>query len=731
MLELSRWARFSALLLILGWTRPQAQGILTLNAHLYDHDYGEFNDEFDETGVWKCAYDSHKYAPGMVQDTLSFDPVKGKKIPHRGNVNVCSDSLEKWFDPSLAKAAACGNIFLQNVGTASVPVWKFQDNQFFPVDSISRQTHWTKAGGGRLDNDYAYCMEINAGMVYHGGETMKFNGDDDLWVYLDNRLAVDQGGIHYAMESVTRLDSLPFLAGKQGRNLDLDIYFCSRQPGTAVFGMETNIDLKPLPVKSLQIVDTAGKQLDAQDIVVGKTRLCARALFQLPGEEVCGNYKIPKGLTFLAADWDLNGQTLSQDGGSDCLDLDPADFADNTRLNLTAKAAAKTSRISLTLLRVAHPRAGILQGDGRAESVVLDLDSASGPVRDGLQVRFNVAGKPVSAFVYPQTVSAAGGGAQTLSGPVDDLGAPAWGLTGFTGLAATTRQYLFGHQVNSAVELRDGVRPVLTEAKFHWGTPGSYPAYLEVLVSEPLSAPAPTAALFQAKRSDNEALNLDATAESCPASAPGCFRLALSEAMVAALVSGDSLSLSALAADSAGNTARPHFVSLEIPVNLGGTAGQLRFLENPVVGAPFVATAAAGLIPVSPSKIPLLDRESDRTLAEAHGPVLMVPTTVPLLRIRLRFHDHLGGFVNSAEREFTLDDWDRIKAASPGDTTWVRLMWYPVSRIGGKLGTGAYIVEGEMFSRDGAMVPGQGGEIVRVRGASYRLDPKLFGYIRD
>ena len=136
MLEFSRWARVSALLLILAEVQSQAQDILALNARLYDRDYGDFNGEFDDNGVGNCNYDVHKYATGMVQDSLAFDPAKGKKIPRRGSVNVCSDSLEKWFDPAFAKAASCGNIFLQNVGTAANPVWKFQDNQFLSLIHI-------------------------------------------------------------------------------------------------------------------------------------------------------------------------------------------------------------------------------------------------------------------------------------------------------------------------------------------------------------------------------------------------------------------------------------------------------------------------------------------------------------------------------------------------------------------------------------------------------------------
>ena len=89
----------------------------------------------------------------------------------------------------------------------------------------------------------------------------------------------------------------------------------------------------------------------------------------------------------------MNGKTLSMDGGQACLDLDPATFPNNTRINLTAKAEEHTSRISLTLIRLATPLSGRLTGAGRAEAVEVRLDTAAGSAKDGLELRFDFAGR--------------------------------------------------------------------------------------------------------------------------------------------------------------------------------------------------------------------------------------------------------------------------------------------------------------------------------------------------
>jgi fibro-slime domain-containing protein len=703
-----------------------AQDYLALKARWYDHDYDDFG-AFSATRVTGCTHNVNGLTRGMVQDTLIFDAALGKKYPRRGAVDDCSADLEKWFDPAQSRLAACGNLFFRNVGDTARPVWRFDEPEFFPVDSISRQRRITLPDGSLVANDYAYCMEINAALTYKGGETLKIRGDDDTWVFLDNRLAVDQGGIHFAQDGTVALDTLPFLKGKLGRTMDLDVYYCSRQPGTAVFGMEAAAQLKPLSVKSLQITDSAGNALTSKDILVGKTRLCARASYQSPGEEICGNYKTPPDLSFLAADWDLNGKTLSMMGGQACLELDPADFPNNTRINLTAKADGQISRISLTLIRLARPRTGLILGDGRAESVEVGLDSAGGPASDGLQIGFDFAGVRRSAWIMPDAARP-----WTLSGRLEEENIGPFGITGFLPLPADTRQTIFTRVSDRQLSLGDGVSPVLTGAWFRWGLMNGNPAYLDIQVSESLAGSGDSLAGSLAWKRSGSGLPdpADSGAVGVKVSENRYF-LSLPESVARGLRSGDSVSLSGSASDSRGNHARPHYIPLLFPRNPDETVGDLRLRTNPVRGPAFIPAGGRGaLIPVDGFNRPLGSDAAEAHLAEAGGPVLEIPTLVPLARIQLGFHDHLGTFVNAAERDFSASDWDAMRAASPGDTTWVRLMWYPVSRSGGRLGTGAYVVQGRLWTREG-LANGPDGEKVQVKAATYLVRPRLFGYLRD
>ncbi|WP_290762647.1 fibro-slime domain-containing protein [Fibrobacter sp. UBA4297] len=90
-------------------------------------------------------------------------------------------------------------------------------------------------------HNYGFAMKIQAEFVYVKGQYFEFNGDDDVWVFINNKLVVDIGGQHRKVKKSVNLDDLGLTPGE---TYPFHIFYAERKRTQSNFMMRTSIDLK-------------------------------------------------------------------------------------------------------------------------------------------------------------------------------------------------------------------------------------------------------------------------------------------------------------------------------------------------------------------------------------------------------------------------------------------------------------------------------------------------------
>lgn len=196
----------------------------------------DFKSGAGDTGPWfEGAIDG--VVTGLVEASLN-DATKDPLRTGKATSSMPGDPawFFNWYNDTAINQSANYALTLDNGGSGNV--YSFSSNSFFPIDG-------QLFGNQGNSHNYHFTYELHTDFTYTGGETFTFTGDDDLWVYINNQLVIDLGGVHGASSKTISLDSLSLTLGN---TYDFDLFFAERHTTQSNFTMQTSIALNSNPI---------------------------------------------------------------------------------------------------------------------------------------------------------------------------------------------------------------------------------------------------------------------------------------------------------------------------------------------------------------------------------------------------------------------------------------------------------------------------------------------------
>ena len=153
-------------------------------------------------------------------------------------------NFDQWYrDVANVNITIPGALLLPRLADGSY-VFDSLNVGFYPIDGkgwlaapAKEKTSIADAGvnDGKAHN-FGFTTEIHYFFQYRGGELLTFSGDDDVWIFVNRKLALDLGGLHPAKERTLDVDANATVLGLTlGELYEIALFHAERHSAASNF----------------------------------------------------------------------------------------------------------------------------------------------------------------------------------------------------------------------------------------------------------------------------------------------------------------------------------------------------------------------------------------------------------------------------------------------------------------------------------------------------------------